>query len=292
MPQRMRNTPGSGDRVMTKGMAGTARDTATPLLASDEPPVVDLQDGGQGHGKDSPFVFLCEHASNRLPKALGDLGLPAEALERHIAWDPGAAPMTLGLAGKLHGPAILQSYSRLVIDCNREPTLPDAITTLSEATVIPGNEHLDAAARQQRIDTIWTPFHAAIDSLVEARIAAKKPTVIVTLHSFTPVYRGVSRPWHVGIISSGDRRFAEPMLQALRRDPTLVVGDDEPYSARDNVDYTIRRHGYERGLPHVMIEVRNDLVRSASDVSAWVDRLASALVESAGAIGLSPAQKG
>jgi len=275
---------------MTNGLAGAAREAATPLLASDEPPVVDVQDGPRD-GADSPFVFLCEHASNRLPKALGDLGLPAEALERHIAWDPGAAPMTLGLAGRLHGPAILQSYSRLVIDCNREPALPDAITALSEATAIPGNQHLDAAARQQRIDTIWTPFHAAIDELVEARITAGKPTVIVTLHSFTPIYRGVSRPWHVGIISSGDRRFAEAMLTALRRDSALVVGDDEPYSARDNVDYTIRRHGFERGLPHVMIEVRNDLVRSATDVAAWVDRLTGALSESAAAVDLSSTRK-
>lgn len=287
MSQRMRNAQRSGDRVMANGLAGAAVEAATPLLASDEPPVVDVQDAGQ----DSPFVFLCEHASNRLPKALGDLGLPAEALERHIAWDPGAAPMTLGLAGKLGGPAILQSYSRLVIDCNREPSLPDAITALSEATAIPGNQHLGPVARQQRIDTIWTPFHAAIDALVEARIAAGKPTVIVTLHSFTPVYRGVTRPWHVGLISSGDRRFAEPMLAALRRDPALAVGDDEPYSARDHVDYTIRRHGFDRGLPHVMIEVRNDLVRTATDVAAWVDRLAGALVESASAIGLSPLRK-
>lgn len=273
---------------MANGMAGTAREAKTPLLASDEPPVVDIQDARR---PDSPFVFLCEHASNRLPKALGDLGLPAEALERHIAWDPGAAPMTLGLAAKLGGPAILQSYSRLVIDCNREPGLPDAITALSESTAIPGNEGLAPAARQQRIDAIWTPFHAAIDDLVEARSAAGTPTVIVTLHSFTPVYRDVSRPWHVGIISSGDRRFAEPMLASLRRDSALVVGDDEPYSARDNVDYTIRRHGFDRGLPHVMIEVRNDLVRTTGDVAGWVDRLAGALVESAEAIGLSPTRK-
>jgi len=267
---------------MTNGLAGAAPVAAAPLLARDEPAVVDLRDGSGG-----PFVFLCEHASNRLPHALGTLGLPAEALERHIAWDPGAAAMTLGLRERLGGPAILQNYSRLVIDCNREPSLPDAITTLSESTAVPGNEHLGPAAREQRVDTIWAPFHAAIDDLVGARIAAGTPTVIVTLHSFTPVYRGVSRPWHVGIISSGDRRFAEPMLTALKRDPALVVGDDEPYSARDNVDYTIRRHGFDRGLPHVMIEVRNDLVRTPADVASWVDRLAAALVESAGAIGLA-----
>jgi len=249
---------------MTNGLGGAAGVAAAPLLAPGEPAVVDVRDVPGG-----PFVFLCEHASNRLPRALGTLGLPAEALQRHIAWDPGAAAMTLGLQEKLGGPAILQNYSRLVIDCNREPSLPDAITALSETTRIPGNEHLGGTVRQQRVDTIWMPFHAAIDELAEARIASGKATVIVTLHSFTPVYRDVSRPWHVGIISSGDRRFAEPML-----------------AARDNVDYTIRRHGFDRGLPHVMIEVRNDLVRTPSDVAGWVDRLAAALIESAGAIGV------
>lgn len=286
MSQHRKQARRSGDRVMANGLAGAAREAATPLLASDEPPVVDLQDSGNG-----PFVFLCEHASNRLPKALGDLGLPAEALTRHIAWDPGAAAMTLGLATRLGSPAILQSYSRLVIDCNREPGLPDAITTLSEDTEIPGNRDLGPAARQQRVDAIWAPFHAAIDDLVATRIAARTPTVIVTLHSFTPVYRGLPRPWHVGIISSGERSFAEAMLSALRRDAALEVGDDEPYSARDHVDYTIRRHGFDRGLPHVMIEVRNDLVQSATDVAAWVDRLAAALVESATATGLPPTQE-
>ncbi|MCX5495236.1 N-formylglutamate amidohydrolase [Kaistia dalseonensis] len=251
------------------------------LLASDEPPAVDWRAGSI-----DPFFFVCEHASNRVPRALGDLGLPSEAFERHIAWDPGAAQLTLGLAERFGGAAVLQRYSRLVIDCNREPELPDAITPLSEDTPIPGNQGLGEDERRGRIAAIWAPFHAAVDRLLNARVAARKPTALVTIHSFTPVYRGVSRPWHVGIISTGDRRFAEPMLAALSREAGLVVGDDQPYSARDNVDYTIRRHGRERGLPHVMIEVRNDLLRTARDVSQWVERLGDALTESAGAVGL------
>jgi predicted N-formylglutamate amidohydrolase len=268
---------------MNDAFAGAAFVPTDGLVAPDEPAVVDLRDQ-----PGDPFVFVCEHASNRIPRTLGTLGLPPAALERHIAWDPGAAPLTLGLAARLGGPAILQRYSRLVIDCNRMPTLPDAITALSEDTAVPGNQNLDDAARQQRIDAIWTPFHDAVDQLIDARLAKGRPSLLVTLHSFTPVYRGISRPWHVGIISTGDRSLAEPMLAALRRDSTLVVGDDQPYSARDNVDYTIRRHAFDKGLPHVMIEVRNDLLRSPAEIAAWVDRLANALTESALAVGQSP----
>lgn len=250
------------------------------LLASDEPAPVEWHDGAA-----DPFVFICEHASNRVPRALGDLGLPAEAFERHIAWDPGAAPLTRGLAEGLAGATVMQRYSRLVIDCNRAPQLPDAITALSEDTGIPGNTMLDDDARRMRIASVWAPFHAAIDRLLAARLAAGRRTILVTIHSFTPVYRGIARPWHVGIISTGDRRMAEPMLEALRSDPSIEVGDDQPYSAKDNVDYTIRRHGRDRGLPHVMIEVRNDLLRTSRDVAAWVDRLGGALATSAGSIG-------
>ncbi len=139
---------------------------------------------------------------------------------------------------------------------------------------------------------MWAPFHAAVERLLDLRRAARRPTALVTVHSFTPVYRGVSRPWHVGIISTAERTFADAMLAALRRDRALVVGDNQPYSARDNVDYTIRRHGRDRGLPHVMIEVRNDLLRAARDIGEWVERLADAVQISAGAVGLVPARAG
>lgn len=241
------------------------------LLASGEGPAVEVREGR------GPLVFVCEHAANRLPASLGDLGLAPSDLQRHIAWDPGAQPVATKLALALGGDLIAQRFSRLVIDCNRDPVLPDAITALSETTPIPGNAGLTPAARQLRIDEVWTPFHDAVAARLDARQAARRATALVTIHTFNPVYRGVSRPWHVGIISTEDRSFADAMLMALGREEGLVVGDNEPYSPKDNVDYTIRRHGLNRGLPHVMIEIRNDLVMDEAGQAEWAERLADAL---------------
>lgn len=246
-----------------------------PLLAADEAPPVDARESG------GAYVIVCEHASNRLPRSLGTLGLGAGDLVRHIAWDPGAIEVAEGLAARLNATLVLQVYSRLAIDCNRDPALADAIATVSEDTPIPGNAALPAEGRAERVEAIWTPFHDAIEAELDRRAAARTPTALVTMHSFTPVYRGVSRPWHVGIISTADRRMAEPMLAELGRDPALVVGDNQPYSPKDNVDYTIRRHGLDRGLPHVMIEVRNDLLANPAGRRAWIDRLQAAI----GAVG-------
>ena len=252
------------------------------LLATDEEPAVEVREGS------GPLVIVCEHASNCLPRALGTLGLKLSDLQRHIAFDPGAADVAAGIADLTHGSTVVQRYSRLAADCNRAPDLPDLMTEFSEDTQIPGNIGLSAEAKAHRIKALWEPFHAAIERLLDRRRAARQPTTLVTMHSFTPVYRGASRPWHVGIISTTDRTLAEAMLSLLRRDPHLVVGDNQPYSARDHVDYTIRRHGRDRGLPHVMIEVRNDLLRAAHDIAAWTERLADALVECADAIGATP----
>lgn len=241
------------------------------LLAPDELPAVEIREGR------GPFVIVCEHASNRLPRALGTLGLPAAELKRHIAWDPGAAGVAEGLAERLGGDLVLQQYSRLAVDCNRDPALADAIPARSEDTDIPHNAALDAEARAARLRAVWTPFHDALEALIDRRRAHGRSTVLVTVHTFTPVYRGVARPLHIGIISTGDRRIADPLLAALRGDPHLIVGDNEPYSPKDNVDYTIRRHGRERGLPNVMIEIRNDLVGDEAAQREWVERLAGAL---------------
>jgi predicted N-formylglutamate amidohydrolase len=254
------------------------------LLAPDEGPAVEVREGG------GPLVIVCEHASNRLPRALGTLGLKPSDLDRHIAFDLGAAEVAGGIADLTEGSTVLQRYSRLAVDCNREPDLPDTVTPFSEDTEIPGNVGLSAEAKASRIRALWEPFHAAIDRLLDRRRAARRPTALVTMHSFTPVYRGAWRPWHVGIISTTERSLADAMLLLLRRDPHLVVGDNQPYSARDHVDYTIRRHGRDRGLPHVMIEVRNDLLQAAHDVAAWTERLAEVLVESTDAIGATPAR--
>lgn len=254
------------------------------LLAPDEGPAVEVREGR------GSFVVVCEHASNRLPKALGTLGLSPAHLERHIAWDPGAAELSAGIASNLGSDLLLQRYSRLVIDCNRDPSDADAITQFSEDTEVPGNVRVSAEAKATRIHALWAPFHAALERLLDLRIAARKPTALASVHSFTPSYRGVARPWHVGIISTAERAFADAMLTVLSRDKSLVVGDNQPYSSKDNVDYTIRRHGRDRGLPHVMIEVRNDLLRTIKDIAAWTERLTEALRESADMVGLSPLQ--
>jgi predicted N-formylglutamate amidohydrolase len=237
------------------------------LLSADERPAYEVREA------DGPFVVVCEHASNRLPRALGSLGLGSDELKRHIAWDPGALEVAAGIAGRLGGALVTQRYSRLAIDCNRDPSLPDAITTRSEDTTIPRNADLSDAAKASRINEIWRPFHEALDRLLTARQEARRATALVTVHSFTPVYRGVSRPWHVGIISTDERALADSILKGLRREAGLVVGDNEPYSAKDNVDYTIRRHGRDRGVPHVMIEVRNDLLATAAGQEEWAVRL-------------------
>jgi predicted N-formylglutamate amidohydrolase len=243
------------------------------LLAPDEVPAVEVRQGG------GPVVVVCEHASNRLPRALGTLGLSQSDLQRHIAWDPGAADLARSVARRLDADLVLNRYSRLVVDCNRDPALADAFCTLSEDTEVPGNLGLSAEAKAVRLAAIWTPFHAAIERLLDARRDARRPTTLITVHSFTPVYRGVARPWHVGLISTEERSFADAMLKVLRRDRELVVGDNQPYSAKDNVDYTIRRHGRDRGLPHVMIEVRNDLIAGPAGQEEWAARLAGALTE-------------
>lgn len=238
------------------------------LLAPDELPAVEIR---EGHG---PFVFVCEHASNRLPRALGTLGLADAELKRHIAWDPGAAAVATGLAARFDADLVIHCYSRLAVDCNRDPALADAFCRLSEDTEVPGNVGLSAAAKASRVAALWAPFHAAIERLLDLRRTARRPTALVTIHTFTPVYRGVARPWHIGIISTEDRSRSDPLIAALRRDKSLIVGDNEPYSPKDNVDYTIRRHGLSRGLPHVMIEIRNDLVATEAQQEEWAARLA------------------
>lgn len=253
------------------------------LLGLDEEPAVEVRDGS------GLFVVVCEHASNRLPRALGLLGLTPADLKRHIAFDPGAAELALLIAAKTGGALVRQRYSRLAIDCNRSPELPDAIATESETTVIPGNRDLSAAAREDRVAAIWRPFHDALAALLDERRRLSRPTVLVTVHSFTPVYRGVARPWHAGIITTAERRFADAVLAELRRDRSLVVGDNQPYSAKDNVDYTIRRHGFDRGLANVMIEVRNDLLTNREAIADWARRLIEALELSAAGPGTADA---
>jgi predicted N-formylglutamate amidohydrolase len=244
-----------------------------PLLAPDEPAPFELVADSAA----SPFLITCDHAGNRLPRALGDLGLPASELDRHIAWDLGAAGMARELARALGACAVLQTYSRLVIDCNRRPGVPSSIAELSESTIIPGNQALSAGEAEQRTRDIFEPYHRCIVQELARRSRAAQPTVLIAMHSFTPSYRGVARPWHVGVLYNRDTRLAHALLELLRRDPELVVGDNEPYSVSDLSDYGVVEYGERLGNPHVEIEIRQDLLGDEPAQARWAKRFAELL---------------
>lgn len=222
----------------------------------------------------SPWLFVCEHASNHVPDGFDGLGLGEDALRAHIAWDPGAVEVARHLSAALDAPLVESCLSRLLIDCNRPLDAPDLIPEISEMTVIPGNHELNSLERTARIDLSHRPFHARIEQLIAARAARGFPSWMVTIHSFTPVYRAISRPWHVGIIHDADDRVAAPLIAALKQDQTLNVGVNEPYAPSDRVYYTLERHARPRNAPCAMIEIRNNEIVDAKAQRAWAERLA------------------
>ena len=226
----------------------------------------------------SGFILTCDHAENRIPEPYGTLGLGSEALERHIAWDPGARGVTLALACRLGAPAVLSRFSRLLIDPNRGADDPTLIMRLSDRAVIPGNLGVDAAERERRIATFYAPYDAAITAAVAAARAAGVVPAIVSIHSFTPVWRGRGRPWQVGVLWDADPRLAVPLIDRLRADPELVVGDNEPYDGA-LVGDALYRHATARGLAHALVELRQDLIADEAGAEAWADRLAAILAE-------------
>jgi predicted N-formylglutamate amidohydrolase len=237
------------------------------LLTGDDPPAVQVR---RPTGR-SPFVLLCDHAGRALPRALGDLGLPQAELARHIAWDIGIAEVGRRLSDRLDACLVAQAYSRLVIDANRHPGTPQSIVTLSERTRIPGNEGLTSEAAAAREREIFRPYHDSIRAALDAR--AERPTALVLLHSFTPVFLDRARPWHAGVLYGRDLRLARALLALLREEPGLVVGDNEPYAASDDTDYGLVVHGERRGLAHVELEIRQDLIEDAAGQEAWAARL-------------------
>jgi predicted N-formylglutamate amidohydrolase len=245
------------------------RDTSLLLDAEDVPPV--LEDNTAGR---SPFLLTSDHYGRIIPRGLGDLGLPASECERHIAWDVGIAGVANALSRHLDAHLIAQRYSRLVIDCNRPPGAPSSIPRLSEATVIPGNEDLTRDAAEARRAAIFDPYHRRIEEVIDCRLRGNIPTVLVALHSFTPVYAGVARPWHIGTLYHRDTRLPPLLLKHLRAEPGLVVGDNEPYAVSDGTDYTIPVHGERRGLMNSGIEIRQDLIAGPAGQKEWADRLA------------------
>jgi predicted N-formylglutamate amidohydrolase len=249
-------------------LAGSG-DTSLLLETEDVPPV--LEDNTAGR---SPFLLTSDHYGRMVPRILGDLGLPASEFERHIAWDVGIAGVANALSNRLDAHLIAQRYSRLVIDCNRPPQAPSSIPRLSEATVIPGNAGLAAGAAEARRAAIFEPYHRRIDEVIGRRLRDNIPTVLVALHSFTPVYAGVARPWHIGTLYHRDTRLPPLLLKYLRAEPDLVVGDNEPYAVSDETDYTIPVHGEKRGLMNTGIEIRQDLIACPAGQQQWADRLA------------------
>jgi predicted N-formylglutamate amidohydrolase len=251
------------------------------LLAPDEPAPYEVFEGdGQ-----SPFVFICDHAGCRLPCALGDLGVSQADRTSHIAWDLGIRGVAAQLAASLGAVLVVQNYSRLVIDCNRPLDAPDSIVTCSAGVDVPGNRGLTAAAREQRIAEVFRPYHAQVQAELDRRDKARRPSILVAMHSFTPVFMGVARPWHIGILYNRDRRLAHGILHLLRSDTTLVVGENQPYAVSDTSDYSIVTYGERRNIPHVEVEVRQDLIADAASQRTWAERIRHLLVRAVGSIG-------
>jgi predicted N-formylglutamate amidohydrolase len=254
-------------------------ETTTPTTASIAPlrldptlpPVIERRASGR-----SPFLFTGDHYGRLIPSQLGDLGVPASELERHIAWDIGIAGVAERLSELLGAQLIAQRYSRLVIDCNRPPQAPSSIPLISEATAVPGNRGLSQNAAAERRALIFDPYHQRIDAAISARLAAGRPTVLVALHSFTPSYADVARPWHIGTLYQHDKVLPPLLLAALRAETGLVVGDNQPYGVSDDSDYTIPVHGERRGLITSGIEIRQDLIADEAGQQEWAERLARA----------------
>lgn len=226
----------------------------------------------------SPFVLVCDHASNRIPTAYGDMGLSMTERVSHIAWDPGALAVSRALSIKLDAPLVQSTVSRLIIDCNRDLEAPDLISTLSESTRIAANENLTAHERQYRINHYHRPFHASIETLLEARRHANRESILVCMHSFTPVYHGVARPWPIGLLHGQDPRFTAALREALAADaPDINIGWNQPYAALSGVTLTLEKHGDGRGLEATMIELRNDEILEPVGVDLWSARLAHGL---------------
>ena len=231
-----------------------------------------------------PVILVCEHASRVLPRSLGTLGLPEEALASHIAWDPGALAVSRLVARSLDATLLHQRFSRLVYDCNRPPESPAAMPEKSEIFDVPGNAGLDQAARDARTEALYLPFREKLSRLVKARIAEGRPPVIVTMHSFTPIYFGKQRDVEIGVLHDADTRLADAMLAEAAIDGRYDARRNEPYGPEDGVTHTLKEHGLSNGLANVMIEVRNDLIRDEAGQEVVAGYLTGLLGKSLSAI--------
>ena len=250
----------------------------TRILAPDEPaPARVYREGGS-----SDFFLTCDHAGNLIPKKLGTLGLTPIDLARHIAWDVGAAGVARRLSARLDATLVTQTYSRLVIDCNRQPERPDAMPEVSEATTVPGNRGLLPEETAARVAEVHRPYHRTIESLLDQRAAAGRRSVLIALHSFTPIYHGVERPWHIGLLYNRDPALALCLKEVLVEGGRYCIGDNEPYRVGDETDYGIPVHGEKRGITSLEIEIRHDQIETLNDQESWSAQLADWLTEALG----------
>lgn len=259
--------------------------TALPLLGPDEPRPVAVR---RRHGR-SAFLFTADHAGRRIPRALGTLGLPPAERIRHIAWDIGIAAVTRQLSTALDATAVLQRYSRLVIDCNRRPDVASAFPEVSDATRVPANTALPPAEKARRRRAIFDPYHAAIASLIASRSTSGQPVFYVAMHSFTPVMAGQTREMHCAVLYDRNPRLSRALLQLLRAEADLIVTENAPYRLSDQTDYGVPVHAEACGLDYLEIEIRQDLIADAAGQAAWAQRLARLLPDAAGLLAGAPA---
>lgn len=245
-----------------------------PLLDDTDPPPFRVAEGSAS----SPFVITADHAGRVLPRRLGTLGLGAEELDTHIAWDIGIGAVSQHLAAHLEAFYIAQTYSRLVIDCNRPLGASSSIVHVSEYTSVPGNAHLTPAEAEARANAIFHPYHDRIEAELRRRERAGQRTIFVAMHSFTPRFKGFDRPWHCGVLYNRDARLARPLLDLLRREG-LEVGDNQPYFVSDDSDYGLPRYGEARGNLCIELEIRQDLITAEAQQARWGDLLARVLRE-------------
>jgi len=243
------------------------------LSEADGSPVETVNPDGR-----ADLVLICEHAANRIPGALEDLGIDTDTQCSHVAWDPGAAEVARAMADRLDAPLFLQRFSRLVYDCNRPLFADSAVPAVSERYVIPGNEGLDPDARARRQAAIYLPFRDTVAAFVRRRMDAGRPPMIVTVHTFTPVFQGSRRTTELGVLHDADARLAEAVLTLLSAEDDLAVRRNEPYGAADGVTHTLKVQALGRGLPNVMFEIRSDLVADAAGQRAFAERLSRTLM--------------
>lgn len=255
-----------------------------PLLGPHDPPVV-THVNPEGL---APLLLVADHAGRAIPATLDRLGLDDAALSRHIAYDIGIVPLARRLADRLDAPCVMNNYSRLVIDPNRSVDDPTSICVVSDGTVIPGNRGLTETDQRLRARTFCEPYHQAIESTLAGFAARGIAPAFVSLHSFTPDFRGGPRPWHIGVLYDEDDRMARLLMQRLSVDSSLCIGDNQPYSGRRGYGYTVDTHAMARGLPNALIEVRQDLIADPAEAMAWADRLAGVLADLLADPGLLP----